>query len=283
MEARFIPQRYEPNYAYPLLALFHARGGDEQQMVRSMPALSWRNYVGLSLRGPEAAITPGPARGFRLGSDVRPARPARHRDPRRRSPKPRSSGGGSWNRYPTRSTSLEDGVFSAIRQTRRTLHVHSERIFLVGIGEGAAVAYRLGLSYPERFAGVVAINGWIPGGFRPLGRLKACRDLRILVVHGEWNARVPVRIGPPRRRHAPRRRSSGRLPVLPLCPPPDLTHARRRRYLAHQPLHLRALRHSPAASTNRHFSHHCAERDRLPGNRGSSSTNNAIRHRAIIS
>jgi phospholipase/carboxylesterase len=54
------------------------------------------------------------------------------------------------------------------------------------------VAYRLGLSYPERFAGVVAINGWLPGGFRPLARLKACRDLRILVVHGEWNARVPV-------------------------------------------------------------------------------------------
>ena len=54
------------------------------------------------------------------------------------------------------------------------------------------MAYRLGLSYPERFAGVVAINGWIPGGFRPLARLKACRSLRILVVHGEWNARIPV-------------------------------------------------------------------------------------------
>ena len=53
VEARFIPQRYEPNYAYPLLVLFHGRGGEEQQMVRSMPALSWRNYVGLSLRGPE--------------------------------------------------------------------------------------------------------------------------------------------------------------------------------------------------------------------------------------
>jgi phospholipase/carboxylesterase len=71
--------------------------------------------------------------------------------------------------------------------------VHSERIFLLGVGEGAAVAYRLGLSYPERFAGVVAINGWLPDGFRPLGRLKACRDLRILVVHGEWNARVSVK------------------------------------------------------------------------------------------
>ena len=27
VEARFVPQRYEPNYPYPLLVLFHARGG----------------------------------------------------------------------------------------------------------------------------------------------------------------------------------------------------------------------------------------------------------------
>ena len=167
VETRFIPQRYEPNYAYPLLVLFHARGGDEQQMVRSMPAMSWRNYVGLSLRGPGAGDHAGPPRGYGWGPAF--ARPDRHA-PRPSPPcrRPRWSADGSWRRRPTRSTLLEDGVFAAIRQTRRALHVHSERIFLVGIGEGAAVAYRLGLSYPERFAGVVAINGWIPGGFRPL-------------------------------------------------------------------------------------------------------------------
>jgi phospholipase/carboxylesterase len=192
VESRFIPQRYEPNYPYPLLALFHSRGGDEQQMVRSMPALSWRNYVGLSLRGPEPVIRRGRPEGFSWGSAF--ARPDRMAAPsvpalseaeivRRRL----------WDSSPDPIDTLEEGIFSSIRQTRRALHVHSERIFLVGIGEGAAVAYRLGLSYPERFAGVVAINGWLPGGFRPLGRLKACRDLRILVVHGEWNAKVPVR------------------------------------------------------------------------------------------
>src|SRR5260370_19853018 len=67
VEAMFVPQRYEPNYAYPLLALFHARGGDEQQMVRSMPALSWRNYVGLSLRGPEAVNKRGRPEGYGWG------------------------------------------------------------------------------------------------------------------------------------------------------------------------------------------------------------------------
>ena len=87
---------------------------------------------------------------------------------------------------------LEQAVFTAILQTRRLLHVHSERIFLVGCGEGAAVAYWLGLTFPERFAGVVAINGWLPVGLRPLGRLKACREL----AH-PGRARGLERQGPP--------------------------------------------------------------------------------------
>ena len=36
-------------------------------MVRSMPALSWRNYVGLSLRGPEAVNKRGRHEGFGWG------------------------------------------------------------------------------------------------------------------------------------------------------------------------------------------------------------------------
>jgi phospholipase/carboxylesterase len=191
VEAMFVPQRYEPNYAYPLLVLFHGRGGDEQQMVRSMPALSWRNYVGLGLQGPEQVTRRSHEYGFGWGAHfARPDRPAVRAvaaETEVAAFRRRLLGG-----TPDPIEVVEEGVFAAVLQARRTLHVHSERIFLVGSGEGAAVAYRLGLSYPERFAGVVALNGWIPTGFRPLGRLKACRSLRILVVHGEWNARAPI-------------------------------------------------------------------------------------------
>lgn len=193
-ETRFVPQRYEPNYAYPLLVMFHGRGGDEHQMVRSMPAMSWRNYIGLGLRGPEAVVRREHQDGHGWGepyarADRRNGRPAPvlpDREVVRRTLAPEG--------LPDPVDVVEEGVFAAVRRLRRTLHVHSERIFLVGCGEGAAVAYRLGLSYPERFAGVVAINGWLPSGFRPLGRLKSCRDLRILVVHGEWNARSPIEL-----------------------------------------------------------------------------------------
>lgn len=188
VEAQFIPQRYEPNYPYPLLVLFHGRGGDEQQLIDAMPGLSWRNYVGLGLRGPETVIKRGRVIGHGWGPDfARPDRVSGHPEPAADSVRRRLRGGS-----PDVLDLVEDAVFSSVLQTRRALHVHSERIFLVGCGEGAAVAYRLGLTYPERFAGVVAINGWMPAGFRPLGRLKACRDLKVLVVHGEWNARAPI-------------------------------------------------------------------------------------------
>jgi len=192
VESTFVPQRYEPNYPYPLLVLFHGRGGDDQQMVRSMPALSWRNYVGLSLRGTQPWIRRGRLEGYGWGAEfARPDRDAPR--PLNSTPDVDSVRNRFWGGTPDPVDQLEDRVFSSIRQTRRALHVHSERIFLVGVGEGAAVAYRLGLTFPEKFAGVIAINGWVPGGFRPLGRLKECRELKILVVHGEWNARVPVR------------------------------------------------------------------------------------------
>ena len=69
VEARFIPRQYEPNYAYPLLVLFHGRGGDEEQLVRAMPALSWRNYVGLGLRGPEPVTKRDRLAGFGWGAE----------------------------------------------------------------------------------------------------------------------------------------------------------------------------------------------------------------------
>jgi phospholipase/carboxylesterase len=191
VEARFIPRQYEPNYAYPLLVLFHARGGDEDQLVRAMPALSWRNYVGLALRGPQPVIKRDGLAGFGWGAEFEhPDRGAARRQlaPLEAEVVRRVF----FDSEPEIFDRLEESVFSAILQTRQLLHVHSERIYLMGCGEGAAIAYWLGLTFPERFAGIVAINGWLPVGLRPLSRLKACRDLPVLVVHGAWNAKVPL-------------------------------------------------------------------------------------------
>lgn len=195
VEQRFIPQRYEPNYAYPLLVLFHGRGSDEHQLIRSVPTMSWRNYVALGLRGPEAIWRNGEILGYGWGAafrrgERRPAVPRGHSGESAIEVVQRVLQGGSRDSLDV----IEEGAFGAVRELRRTLHVHSERIFLVGLGEGAAVAYQLALSYPESFAGVVAMNGWLPRTSPILARCHACRDLglKILMVHGEWNGRVPI-------------------------------------------------------------------------------------------
>ena len=243
VEARFVPQRYEPNYAYPLLVLLHARGGDEQQMVRSMPAMSWRNYVGLSLRGPEQVTRHGQSRSATAGgSRLRPAASV----PRILPALPDAE----VFRRPTFLADepdpvdvLEDGIFNAVRQTRRTLHVHSERIFLVGVGEGAAVAYRSSDVEPGvGLPGSSPSTAGSPAASAPWPGSRTNRGLRVLVVHGEWNGRVPVEQARRTVRNPPERRPEGRLPVLPVCPPADLAHARRRGHLADQPVHAGDVR-----------------------------------------
>ncbi len=87
---------------------------------------------------------------------------------------------------------VEDYVFRAIEHTRRTYHVHSERIYLAGICEGGILAYRLGLLFPQRFAGVIPLNGSMPRRGGPLLRLADVRHLRMFIGHGIANSVVPL-------------------------------------------------------------------------------------------
>lgn len=159
----FLPTGYEPNYAYPLLVFFHGHGGSEEQILRLAPRLSRRNYVCIGLRGPQEL-----------------------------DPVPRGRPAFTWDPNGCCEAPLEDYVFRAVEQTRRNYHIHSERIFLAGFCEGAAPAYRLGLRFPDRFAGVIALNGSMPRGAGPLFRYPQVRQLRVLIGHGLANAFVPL-------------------------------------------------------------------------------------------
>src|SRR5262249_47040638 len=75
---------------------------------------------------------------------------------------------------------------------RRNYHVHSERIFLAGISEGAAYAYRMGLTFPEKFAGVISLNGTLPPRGSLFFRLPEIRQLKVFIGHGIANAVVSL-------------------------------------------------------------------------------------------
>jgi phospholipase/carboxylesterase len=159
----FLPTGYEPNYPYPLVVFFHGHGSNEEQILRWAPNLSRRNYICISLRGPEEL---GP------GIDGEPSY--------------------GWGHDCLSDPLLENYVLRAIEQTRRKYHVHSERIYLAGFCEGADLAYRLGLTFPEKFGGVIALNGSLPRSNGPLFRLPAIRELKVWIGHGIANAMVPL-------------------------------------------------------------------------------------------
>jgi phospholipase/carboxylesterase len=159
----FLPTGYEPNYPYPLLVFLHNHGGSEEQILRLAPRLSRRNYISIALRGPHLL-----------------------------APRPDGRAGYSWGLEGCSDVMVEEYVFRAVEQTRRYYHVHSERIYLAGFCEGATLAYRLGLLYPDKFAGVISLNGCIPRRGGPLLRLPEVRQLRVLIGHGIANAIVPI-------------------------------------------------------------------------------------------
>jgi phospholipase/carboxylesterase len=161
----FLPFGYEPNYPYPLLVFLHGNGSSEEQILRLAPRLSRRNYICIGLRGPILAP-------------------------------PRSDGliAYSWGNDSPSNALVEEYVFRAVEQTRRLFHVHSERIYLAGFCEGATLAYNLGLMFPDRFAGIISMNGCMARRGGPLLRLPEIRKLQVLIGHGIANAIVPQRL-----------------------------------------------------------------------------------------
>jgi pimeloyl-ACP methyl ester carboxylesterase len=50
-------------------------------------------------------------------------------------------------------------VTEMIRDLRRRFAVDSDRVFLTGYGDGATMAFDVGLSHPDLFAGIIPVNG----------------------------------------------------------------------------------------------------------------------------
>jgi len=161
----FLPTGYEPNYPYPLVVLFHGHAGSDEQVLRFAPRISRRNYVCISLRGPHSA-----------GANEEGVPSF------------------SWGNEGENDSFIEEYMLRAVEQTRRSYHIHSERIYLAGMWEGASLAYRLGLSLPEKIAGIISLNGTMPrpsnGG--PLFRFPDVRQLRVFIGHGVANPVVPL-------------------------------------------------------------------------------------------
>lgn len=125
-----VPQYYETKYAYPLIVWLQPAGCRAPDIKQIMPVLSERNYFGTLSR-----------LSFAIG-DLRDPLALGERLPGA-SPVPLN-----W----------AQDIRRDVLHVRRNFHIHSERIYLAGIGAGASAAMQMLLEKPEWFAGAIALD-----------------------------------------------------------------------------------------------------------------------------
>ena len=86
-----------------------------------------------------------------------------------------------------------DAVAKLVEQHKHK-GIPPERIIIAGFSQGGAVAYELGLSYPERFGGVLALSTYFATA-DTVERSEANADVPISVYHGTFDPMVPESLG----------------------------------------------------------------------------------------
>ncbi len=80
-------------------------------------------------------------------------------------------------------------VLDCIRDLRRRFQVDSDRVFLYGRRQGGVMAYDVGLSHPDQFAGVLPQNA--SPKFFPLRYWSNAQYVNVYVVEGDGNGNNP--------------------------------------------------------------------------------------------
>ncbi|KPQ01559.1 alpha/beta hydrolase [Marinobacter sp. HL-58] len=72
--------------------------------------------------------------------------------------------------------------------------VNSEKIIIAGFSQGGAVAYELGLSYPKRLGGILALSTYFATA-KTVEVSDANRGIPISIYHGTYDPMVPESLG----------------------------------------------------------------------------------------
>ncbi len=141
----FLPLNYESRYPYPLVVWLHDAGGSERHLPQVMQHLSTQNFVAVAPRAPHECVDT--FHGYR------------------------------WLQNPDAISKADEAVTDAVDLAKEEFHIHHQRVFLVGHGNGGSMALRLAAQSPERYAGVASINGRLPRRHRLLRNIEGLRRL----------------------------------------------------------------------------------------------------------
>jgi phospholipase/carboxylesterase len=152
----FVPECYEPGYAYPLVVWLHSDASSEMELDGVMAALSRRNYIAIAPRG--NVKSKGSCNRYRWGTSA------------------------------TDCAVAEDFVWSSVCEVAELLSVNLNKVFLAGFGAGGSMAQWIGLKCASQIAGVVSISGAFPKSPRSLSNWKLARHLRTLLIQRQGSS-----------------------------------------------------------------------------------------------
>ena len=144
----FLPENYEPNYAYPLVVWLTDSNRDQRRLMDMMPKISKQNYLGITV---ESDITPS------------------------------ASVDASWANAGDMAGPLQEKLLERVREVRSEYHVHSERIYLAGFEAGGTLAIQMLLHKPDWYGGAIAFAPEFPSNDKVLTNFQQLQRKRLLI------------------------------------------------------------------------------------------------------
>lgn len=165
-KAIFVPLKYEPKHAYPLLVWLHDNGQAESSLRDIMPMISLRNFLAVAPRGMANLPTPAAASHADCQSLASGANCA----------------AGAWSQTADGILAAEDAIESCIQAVSSRYHVATSHVFVAGWGSGGTMALRLAFRNSSRFAGCASLGGAFPATLCPLQDINRARGLNVLLA-----------------------------------------------------------------------------------------------------
>lgn len=162
IHALFAPRLYTPGYEYPLIVWLHGQGSDERQLRLIMPLVSMQNFVAVAPRGVCIKVKKNKKEVY------------------------------GWPYSYEQLPQIEQNIFDAIDAASRKYHISPRKIFLAGFDCGGTMAFRVALSHPQHFAGILSICGAFPNCRTPFANLSLARKLPIFLSVGRDSTQYPA-------------------------------------------------------------------------------------------
>lgn len=154
-----------------MLLLLHGVGSNEHDLIQLAPYLDPRFFI-VSARAP-ITLAPGMYAWFEVQLD--PVRPIIN---------------------PQQAESSRQKLLTFIDETIERYGVDASRVYLMGFSQGAIMSFSVGLTHPEKFAGIVAMSGRVLPEIVPhIAAPEALGDLPIFVAHGTEDQVLPIHHG----------------------------------------------------------------------------------------